>query len=261
MDRIGAYSWHPGSDRWMWNDTMFHLHGYSVGGVRPSRALVVAHKHPDDRTLVEDVMADAIGHRLAYTNRHRIVSVDGSIHQVVAVGHPAAPDPGWPPGLFLRGWLVHLATWPAHRSAAESTAGAAQSHASAPFPSTLSTPPNLSTPPDLSTPPPMPTPPPLSTPPPLPTPPPGSSARGGPPPPGWSSWASVEHDRHVARAIEVLAAAMELPQDPAGALLAHLANAAAEPLIVVAERVISVSLDPETEGLAGLLAGIAASEP
>jgi hypothetical protein len=54
---------------------------------------------------------------------------------------------------------------------------------------------------------------------------------------------------------------MELPRDAASALLAHLANAAAEPLIVVAERVVAVSLDPEVEGLAGLLAGISVPEP
>ena len=232
MDRIGAYSWHPGSDRWTWNDTMFHLHGYEAGGVRPSRALIVAHKHPDDRVLVEHVMADAVAHRLAYTNRHRIVSVDGTVHTVVAVGHPAAPDPDRGPGLLVRGWLVHLATWSPTREAAEATTSLLGSPAS-------------STPA-------LPTPPPL---------PPGSSPRTGPPPRGWSSWASLEHDRHVGRAVEVLAEAMELPPDAAGALLAHLANAAAEPLIVVAERVIAVSLDPEVDGLAGLLAGISVAQP
>jgi hypothetical protein len=227
MDRIGAYSWHPSSDRWAWNDTMFHLLGYPAGGVRPSRALVVAHKHPADRGHVEHVMADAVAHRLAYTNRHRIVSVDGTIHTVVAVGHPAAPDPRWPPGLLMRGWVVHLATWSPTREAAEATASLMGS--------------------------PTPLPPALPSPPALPR---GPSPRDGPPPPGWSSWASVEHDRRVEQAIEVLAEAVELPPDAAGALLVHLADTAAEPLIVVAERVVAVSLDPEVEGLAGLLAGI-----
>ncbi len=218
MDRIGAYTWHPSSDRWTWNDTMYHLHGYPPGGVRPSRALVVAHKHPDDRTQVEHVMADAVAHRLAYTSRHRIVSVDGTIHQVVAVGHPTGPDEAWPPGLLLRGYLVHLASWSPTRSPAESTASATRSPPTGPFPPT--------------------------------------SPRDGPPPAGWSTWASVEHDRYVGRAIEVLTDAMELTPDAGAALLAHLANSAAEPLIVVAERVIAVSLDPDTAGLADLLAGI-----
>ncbi len=222
MDRIGAYSWHPGSDRWAWNDAMFHLLGYPAGGVRPSRALVVAHKHPDDRTHVEDVMADAIGHRLAYTCRHRIVSVDGTVHQVVAVGHPAAPDERWPSGLLMRGFLVHLATWRSARSPVESAASAPGSLPMAPFPP--------------------------------------SAPRGGPQPSGWSTWASLEHDRHLGRATEVLAEAMELTPDAAAALIAHLANTAAEPLIVVAERVISVSLDPDTAGLAELLAGITVPE-
>jgi hypothetical protein len=232
MDRVGAYSWHPSSDRWTWNDTMFHLLGYPAGGVQPSRALVVAHKHPDDRVHVEDVMADAVAHHLAYTHRHRIVSVDGTVHTVVAVGHPAAPDPRRPPGLLVRGWVVRLATWSPTREAAEATASL--------MGSPMSLPPALPSPPVLPR---------------------SSSPRDGPPPPGWSSWASVEHDRHVGRAIEVLAEAVELPPDAAGALLAHLANSAAEPLIVVAERVVAVSLDPEVEGLAGLLVGISVAEP
>jgi hypothetical protein len=73
---------------------------------------------------------------------------------------------------------------------------------------------------------------------------------------GWPSWSAVEHDRHVGRAVEVLADELELTPDAGGALLAHLANSAAEPLVVVAERVIAVSLDPDTDGLGGLLAGI-----
>ena len=218
MDRVGAYAWHPSTDRWTWNDTMYHLLGYPAGGVRPSRALVVAHKHPDDRAQVEHIMADAVAHRLAYTCRHRIVSVDGTIHQVVAIGHPAEPDDRWPPGLLLRGYLVHLATVAPARSSAGSTAGVSGGLPTTPLPR--------------------------------------GGPRDGPPPPGWSSWAAVEHDRHVGRAVEVLAEAIELTPDAAAALLAHLANTAEEPLIVVAERVIAVSLDPDTRGLAGLLAGI-----
>ncbi|MCD2194531.1 PAS domain-containing protein [Actinomycetospora endophytica] len=221
MDKIGAYSWHPSSDRWIWNDTMFHLLGYASGEVRPSRALVVAHKHPDDRAHVERIMADAVAHRLAYTCRHRIVSVDGTIHQVVAVGHPADHDERWPPGLLLRGYLVHLATTAPRPSSAEFTATASVGIPTAPFP------------------------------------------RGDPQgrlPSLGSSWSAAEHDRHVGRAADVLADAMELTSEAGAALLAHLANAAAEPLIVVAERVIAVSLDPDTRGLAELLTGIAVPE-
>lgn len=222
MDRIGAYTWHPSSDRWAWNDTMFRLLGYAPGSVRPSRALVVAHKHADDRAHVEHVMADALAHRSAYSCRHRIVSVDGTIHQVVALGRPADPDEDWPPGLLLRGYLVHLATVAPARSPAGSTAGAPGAAPTAPLP---------------------------------------REPDDGPPPQGWSSWRAVEHDRHVGRAVDVLTETAELPPDAATALLAHLANTAAEPLIVVAERVVSVSLDPDTRGLAGLLTGIEGPGP
>jgi hypothetical protein len=221
MNRIGAYSWHPSTDRWTWNDTMFHLLGYASGEVRPSRALVVAHKHPDDRAHVEHIMADAVAHRLAYTCRHRIVSVDGTIHQVVAVGHPADHDGRWPPGLLLRGYLVHLATTAPTPSTTGSVRNASAGLPTAPLP-----------------------------------------RGGGPDEPrsGPAPWSAVEHDRHVGRAVDVLVDAMELTPDAGVALLAHLANTASEPLIVVAERVIAVSLDPDTRGLTELMAGIAVPE-
>ena len=60
--------------------------------------------------------------------------------------------------------------------------------------------------------------------------------------------------------MDVLAEVTELPHDAASALLAHLANVAALPLIVVAERVIAVRLDPDVEGLGGLLGGLTVPE-
>ncbi|MEJ2870941.1 PAS domain-containing protein [Actinomycetospora sp. OC33-EN08] len=222
MDRIGEYTWHPSSDRWDWNDTMFHLLGYSPGQVRPSRALVIAHKHPADRAQVESVMADACSNRLPYTHRHRIVSVTGEVHEVTALGFPV-PDAA---SLVLRGYLVHLAT---HRP---TPAAARAAHAAGR--------------------------------------PPGSTGPFAPPtvpiaipdPRGtiWPTEAAREHDRLLARAVDVLAEVTELPHDAATALLAHLANVAAVPLIVVAERVIAVRLDPDVEGLGGLLGGLTVPE-
>ncbi|MDL5159903.1 PAS domain-containing protein [Actinomycetospora termitidis] len=221
MDRIGEYTWHPSTDRWEWNDTMFHLLGYLPGQVRPSRALVVSHKHPADRAQVEHVMADACSNRLAYTHRHRIVSVTGEVHEVTAIGFPV-PDS---PSLLLRGYLVHLAT-----SLPTPTAGV------------LARPPARSDVPSF-----LPPTGPVAIPDPL-----GTVV--------WPTEAAREHDRLLGRAVDVLADVTELPGHAASALLAHLANVAALPLIVVAERVIAVSLDPDVEGLGGLLGGLAVPE-
>lgn len=226
MDRVGAYSWHPSTDRWVWNDAMFHLLGYASGEVRPSRALVLAHKHPDDRERVAATMADAVGRRSGYACHHRIVAAGGAVHEVVALGYPAPPDDRWPAGLLLRGWIVHLATpvpgRPTDRAARDRAMGEISTGLATGSP-TL----------------PMP----VTAPP------------GGPDPAPWAR-SRAEHDRHVERAVQVLAETCRLTGDAAGGLLAHLANAHAMPLIVVAERVVAASLDPERPGLAGLMEGI-----
>lgn len=227
MDRIGEYTWNPGVDHWEWNDTMFHLLGYVPGQVRPTRALVVAHKHPADRAQVEDVMADACSNRLAYTHRHRIVSVTGEIHEVTAIGYPVVSRSST---LRLHGYLVHLATHQPSVSAARA-AGATARPPYRPAPSTTAGPPTV----------------PFALP---------DRAAAAP----WTLDPVQEHDRLLGRAIDVLAEATELPYGAAAALVAHLANTAALPLIVVAERTIAMSLDPDVDGLGGLLRGIASSD-
>lgn len=224
MDRIGEYTWSPGVDRWEWNDTMFHLLGYVPGQVRPSRALVVAHKHPADRAQVEHVLADACSNRLAYTHRHRIVSVTGEIHEVTAIGYPVGRRTE---ALLLHGYLVHLATHQPSAAAARA-AGSAPRLPRPPATSGVAGPPTV----------------PFTIP---------DPAAAAP----WALDPTREHDRLLVRAIDVLAEATELPHGASAALVAHLANTAALPLIVVAERILAMRLDPDVDGLGGLLGGIA----
>lgn len=219
MDRIGAYTWHPATDRWTWNDTMFQLLGYHPGQIHPSRALVVAHKHPADRAMVEHVMAEAAAHALPYAHRHRIVSITGEVLEVTAIGYLAEGGAARPGGVLFHGYLVHLATLtplPPHRTVTSAGGG---------------TPPTV----------------PFEVP----------RVASFP----WTLDPGREDDRILARAITVLAAAAELPEGAASHLLAHFANVAAVPLVVIAERLLAVDLDPDVRGLGDLLTGIAAEVP
>lgn len=219
MDRIGAYTWHPATDRWTWNDTMYRLLGYRPGQIRPSRALVVAHKHPADRAQVEHVMAEAAAHALPYTHRHRIVSITGEVLEVTAIGYLDDGGAARPGGVLFHGHLVHLAT--------------------------------LTPPPEIRS---------ITSP-----------GRGAPSTvpfdvprvamPLWALDPTREDDRLLARAITVLAQAAELPEGAASHLLAHLANVAAVPLVVIAERLLAVDLDPDVRVLGDLLTGVAAEVP
>ena len=70
-----------------------------------------------------------------------------------------------------------------------------------------------------------------------------------------------EDDRILARAVSVLATAAELPEGAASHLLAHLANATAVPIVVIAERLLAIDLDPDVRDLGDLLTGVAAEVP
>lgn len=86
MHGIGTFTWRPRGDAWVWNDAMYRLHGYAPQTVVPTRALVMAHEHPEDRLRVGRTMVAVLRDGGTFTCAHRIVSVDGEVHPVVSAG-------------------------------------------------------------------------------------------------------------------------------------------------------------------------------
>lgn len=66
---------------------MARLHGYEPGTVTPTTELVLAHKHPDDRKQIAATLEDIRRNDGAFSTRHRIIDVQGNIHQVVVIGN------------------------------------------------------------------------------------------------------------------------------------------------------------------------------
>lgn len=106
IGRIGAYAWQPRTDRWIWNATMFRLHGYEPEVVTPTRALWAAHKHPERREHALEVVDEACRSHTTYVCPHRIVAFDGVQREVVAIGYPT-PDTPWC-SAGRRGYLVDV---------------------------------------------------------------------------------------------------------------------------------------------------------
>lgn len=112
LSRIGAYHWVPTGDQWRWNPAMSMLHGYRPGAVTASRALVLAHKHPADRARAGELAAAVALHGHAYAWRHRILTVEGEVREVVDAGRAElgsaalGPRPCAPP--VVRGYLLDL---------------------------------------------------------------------------------------------------------------------------------------------------------
>ncbi|QNK79936.1 PAS and ANTAR domain-containing protein [Nakamurella sp. PAMC28650] len=83
----GDYTYDVPADRWWWSDEVYLMHGFTPGQVVPTTALLLSHKHPDDRDRAAAVLAAAIAGSGQYCCRHRIIDARRRVHTVVSLGH------------------------------------------------------------------------------------------------------------------------------------------------------------------------------
>jgi PAS domain S-box-containing protein len=83
---VGWFRFYFDDQRWEWSDQVQRMHGYEPGTVIPTTALVLSHKHPDDRGQVAATIDGIVRTRQPFSTRHRIIDVQGNVHSVVVVG-------------------------------------------------------------------------------------------------------------------------------------------------------------------------------
>lgn len=86
FERVGNFRYLSGPDRWEWSDAVARMHGYEPGTVTPTTELILAHKHPDDRAAVAEVVEQMLRNGAPFSSRHRIVDAGGREHVVMVVG-------------------------------------------------------------------------------------------------------------------------------------------------------------------------------
>jgi hypothetical protein len=96
--RVGGFRYIVRNDRWEWSDEVAHIHGYAPGTVTPTTELVLAHKHPDDKATVGDLIMQVYRRGAPVTCRHRIIDTRGKEHLVLVVGDSFCEDGGAPAG-------------------------------------------------------------------------------------------------------------------------------------------------------------------
>lgn len=82
----GTFHWHTAEPRLQWSEGTFRIYGFRPGDVVPTVALLLAHKHPEDRPKICALLqrlADRGGYFLDY---HRIVTAANSTRYVISVG-------------------------------------------------------------------------------------------------------------------------------------------------------------------------------
>ena len=75
------------------------MHGYAPGTVTPTTDLVLAHRHPDDKATVGDLIVQVYRQGSPVTCRHRIIDTRGNEHLVLVVGDPFREGGGEPAGI------------------------------------------------------------------------------------------------------------------------------------------------------------------
>ena len=65
-----------------------------AGSVVPTSALVLSHKHPDDRVHVQELLDRALHDGEPFSNTHRLIDTAGVVHHVVVVADRMVDESG-----------------------------------------------------------------------------------------------------------------------------------------------------------------------
>jgi hypothetical protein len=83
--RVGWFRFYFADERWEWSTQVEQMHGYHPGSVTPTTELVLAHKHPDDSAQVAATLDEIRRSNRAFSTRHRIIDIQGQVHDVVVI--------------------------------------------------------------------------------------------------------------------------------------------------------------------------------
>ena len=83
---VGWFRFHFADQRWEWSAEVERIHGYLPGQVTPTTEVVLSHKHPDDKTQVAATLREIVRTGKPFSARHRIIDVQGRVHEVLVVG-------------------------------------------------------------------------------------------------------------------------------------------------------------------------------
>jgi hypothetical protein len=115
--------------QWWWSDAVYEMHGFERGEVVPSTEVLVAHKHPDDRTQIDHVLREAQETGEPFSVVHRILDADGGIRTIAIVGRGRRDDPAEPATVTgVTGYFIDL-TGAQERQAQDAASAAIQASA------------------------------------------------------------------------------------------------------------------------------------
>ncbi|WP_245562645.1 PAS and ANTAR domain-containing protein [Nocardia araoensis] len=91
---VGSFRFWFATRRWEWSPEVYRMHGYRPGEIEPTTELLLAHKHPDDRMHVAEIIERAIDRGDTFSSRHRFIDLSGQEHTVLVVADRILDDTG-----------------------------------------------------------------------------------------------------------------------------------------------------------------------
>ncbi|PXW98876.1 PAS and ANTAR domain-containing protein [Mycolicibacterium moriokaense] len=91
--RVGWFRFYFADQRWEWSTQVQEMHGYRPS-VTPTTELVLAHKHPDDAVRVAATLEQIRQSDRTLSTRHRLIDVQGRVHDVIVIGERLADRGG-----------------------------------------------------------------------------------------------------------------------------------------------------------------------
>ena len=105
--RGGAFALDLRTGTWWWSDEVYRIHGFDPHEVVPTTELLLAHKHPDDRGRVLEVLDEVTRTGAAFSCVHRIRDARGRDRVVTVVGEGVRGTGGGAPA-GVRGFFVDI---------------------------------------------------------------------------------------------------------------------------------------------------------
>jgi hypothetical protein len=104
---VGRYALDVPAGKWWWSDELFAMHGFVPGEVVPTTELMLAHKHPDDLSRVQGVLAEVTSRGTPFSCTHRIIDAHGRTRTLGVVGQGDL-DPGTGAVTRVTGYFMDL---------------------------------------------------------------------------------------------------------------------------------------------------------
>jgi hypothetical protein len=122
----GTFHLDLASGRCDWSDGLFAIHGYTRGEIVPTPELIMAHKHPEDRGPILELLDEIRSSGGQGALFHRIIDSQGREHRVLTL---AEAGEGQGPVTAIRGVVMDFTLTVAAEASREAAAAVAGAYA------------------------------------------------------------------------------------------------------------------------------------